>query len=144
MAGPYLDQMSGGSMTDYRSLANYKKLMQQPVTMPDLSHTGVGGLAISNAEDQPKTSTGRREWIRSATRALEEMARQELAEEKKRRRQRRQRRHRWSPETRISHTAESFMTQGRASVEDLTPSEYDSAIRDESAPDRNDADVPIV
>ena len=74
LGGPYLDQMSGGSMTDYRSLAPYKRLQQQPVTMPDLSHTGIVGLASTNDFDQPKTTTARREWIRSASRALDDLA----------------------------------------------------------------------
>jgi hypothetical protein len=133
--GPYLDQISGGSMTDYRSLAPHKRLLQQPVTMPDLSHTGVGGLAISNAGDQPKTTSGTRAEIRLASRALEDLAKQEqreLVEEKKRRRQRHRRRWR-APESRAARTAGSFMTQGRASVEELTPSEFEAAIEEENS-----------
>ena len=127
LGGPYLDQMSGGSMTDYRSLAPYKRLQQQPVTMPDLSHTGIVGLASTNDFDQPKTTTARREWIRSASRALDDLARKEQRElMEKRARVRRSKRHhaaRRSMQTPVSPA--SFMTQGRPSVEELSPSEYE-------------------
>ena len=40
-AAPYLDQFSAGNFGDHRKQHRHKRLLVQPVAVPDLSHTGV-------------------------------------------------------------------------------------------------------
>jgi len=38
---PYLDTLSCGSQTNFQSFPLHKKLLVQPITLPDLSHLGI-------------------------------------------------------------------------------------------------------
>jgi hypothetical protein len=41
MSGPYLDTLSSGSQSNFQKHALYKKLLVQPVPVPDLTHLGI-------------------------------------------------------------------------------------------------------
>lgn len=116
-------------MTDWRTAESYKRLLMQPVTMPDLSHCGIKGLMGEN--DGRQTSGMMRATIRNASKALDNLNREEQRELQAKRKENLRRRN-VSQASYRSGTSGTFATQ--PSVEELfehdlqIPSEDDEVI----------------
>ena len=105
-------------MTDWRTAEPHKRLLMQPVTMPDLAHCGIQGLM--GESDEKQTSGMMRSSIRQASKALDNLDREEQRELQARKREMRRRKARLrnaSPASYRSGTSGTFATQ--PSVEEL-------------------------
>ena len=97
---------------------SYKRLLMQPVTMPDLSHCGIQG--VMGESDARETTGMMRKTIRSASKALDNLDRKEQRELQAKRKENRRRKTRLRNVSQASYrsgTSGTFATQ--PSVEEL-------------------------